>query len=501
VKKGKKLVLSMKESDIDNCGDDVEPYQLSSITDYETDQLITAYVRHVDQGGVFVCVDQYLDGHIRLSRVSKYNFNMEQYSQLLPHGKLITCSVCKKQTNKERISLSLLEKDTGIDDIGEEMSEQIVPPSPPPMKKPRIECKTLLRDALVAQIHKAETNLVSDVKVITSDDDGVAPLDEPGFHWDDQDRKDEDQDSGVEDDEPTTKTTASKTVNLKDDIYMTAKEHDSSSLSAPQTTADWERLMVSNPHSSEMWIRYMSFHVHSVNLDQARIVAEKALKTIDFREEAERLNVWVALLSMEVAYGSDEVIEDTLKRALQYNNQLKVYNHMITVYNKANQREKAEELHIKITNKFRIHKEVWVSYMKHVMEDGRFDDARQLLKRCIQSIEKKSHLEMVTKFAQMLFVHGEPDRGCTMFEETAASYPKRPNVWTMYLDALVKAQLFDKARETFDRLFSSSLPSKKMQSFYKRLVDFESKHGNDESLLQAKRKALEFVERQRALLD
>ena len=27
----------------------------------------------------------------------------------------------------------------------------------------------------------------------------------------------------------------------------------------------------------------MSFHVHSVNLDQARAVAEKALKAIDFR--------------------------------------------------------------------------------------------------------------------------------------------------------------------------------------------------------------------------
>ena len=58
-----------------------------------------------------------------------------------------------------------------------------------------------------------------------------------------------------------------------------------------------------------------------------------------FRDEAERLNVWVALLSMEVTYGSDDVIEDTLKRALQCNNQLKIYSHMITVYNKANLRE------------------------------------------------------------------------------------------------------------------------------------------------------------------
>ena len=55
-------------------------------------------------------------------------------------------------------------------------------------------------------------------------------------------------------------------------------------------------------------------------------------------------------------------------------------------------------------------------------------------------------------------------------------------------------------RDTFDRLFASTLPSKKMQTFYKRLVQFELRYGNDEGVLRAKRKALEFVERQKALL-
>ena len=74
-------------------------------------------------------------------------------------------------------------------------------------------------------------------------------------------------------------------------------------------------------------------------VDLSRLCHQLNKFSFDFSEEAERLNVWVALLSMEVAYGNDEVIDDTLKRALQYNDQLKVYNHMITIYNKANQRE------------------------------------------------------------------------------------------------------------------------------------------------------------------
>ena len=51
--------------------------------------------------------------------------------------------------------------------------------------------------------------------------------------------------------------------------------------------------------------------------------------------------------------------------------------------------QKAEQIHMKVMSKYRQNKEVWISYMKHTMEDGRFDDAHQLLKRCVQCLEKK----------------------------------------------------------------------------------------------------------------
>ena len=100
------------------------------------------------------------------------------------------------------------------------------------------------------------TYLVVYHQVVESDDESppAAALSEPGFHWDDNNdrNKDEDQDSGVEEDEQPADKTSNKTVNLKDDIYLTAKEHDSSWQTAPQTTTEWERLMVSHPHSSEV---------------------------------------------------------------------------------------------------------------------------------------------------------------------------------------------------------------------------------------------------------
>jgi rRNA biogenesis protein RRP5 len=40
-------------------------------------------------------------------------------------------------------------------------------------------------------------------------------------------------------------------------------------------------------------------------MDKARQVAQKALKTINFREEREKMNVWIALLNLENLYGSE----------------------------------------------------------------------------------------------------------------------------------------------------------------------------------------------------
>jgi len=46
-----------------------------------------------------------------------------------------------------------------------------------------------------------------------------------------------------------------------------------------------------------------------MDLDKARAVCDKALKKISLREEGERMNVWVARLNLENAYGTSETLE------------------------------------------------------------------------------------------------------------------------------------------------------------------------------------------------
>ncbi len=54
-------------------------------------------------------------------------------------------------------------------------------------------------------------------------------------------------------------------------------------LRAPESAADFERLVMSSPNSSVVWICYISFFVEAAEIDKARAVAERALKIINFR--------------------------------------------------------------------------------------------------------------------------------------------------------------------------------------------------------------------------
>lgn len=51
----------------------------------------------------------------------------------------------------------------------------------------------------------------------------------------------------------------------------------------PQTANDFNRLVLGSPDSSIVWLQYMAFHLHATEIEQARAVAERALKTISFR--------------------------------------------------------------------------------------------------------------------------------------------------------------------------------------------------------------------------
>lgn len=100
----------------------------------------------------------------------------------------------------------------------------------------------------------------------------------------------------------------------------------------PESNSDFERLLLGSPSSSYLWIQYMSFQLQISEIDKAREIGRRAIKTINFREEQERLNVWIALLNLENVYGTDDSMEDVFKEAARANDSKTVHLRVAAIY-------------------------------------------------------------------------------------------------------------------------------------------------------------------------
>ena len=55
-------------------------------------------------------------------------------------------------------------------------------------------------------------------------------------------------------------------------------------------------------------------------------------------------------------------------------------------------------------------------------------------------------VEMVNKFAQLEFRFGDVERGKTMYDSLLHTYPNRTDIWSVYIDMLVKHEKNEDAR-------------------------------------------------------
>lgn len=91
---------------------------------------------------------------------------------------------------------------------------------------------------------------------------------------------------------------------------------------APTSADDFDRMVLSSPNSSILWLQYMAHHLENAEIEKARAVARRALKTITFREEQEKFNVWIGLLNLEHMYGTTEGYDETFQVTLPFQGHL-----------------------------------------------------------------------------------------------------------------------------------------------------------------------------------
>ncbi|MGH0132943.1 UNVERIFIED_CONTAM: hypothetical protein FKN15_051161 [Acipenser sinensis] len=262
----------------------------------------------------------------------------------------------------------------------------------------------------------------------------------------------------------------------------------------PQTANDFNRLVLGSPDSSIVWLQYMAFHLHATEIEQARAVAERALKTISFREEQEKLNVWVALLNLENMYGTEESLNKVFERAVQHCEPLKVFQSLADIYTKSDKYKQAESLYNTMLRRFRQERSVWLSCATFHLRQGRKDETHRLLQRALKCLPDKEHVDLIAKFAQLEFRFGDPERAKSMFESTLGNYPRRTDLWSVYIDMMIKYGSQKEVRNILERVIHLSLAAKRIKFFFKRYLEYEKKHGCAESVQVVKEKAMEYVE-------
>ncbi|NP_001122095.1 programmed cell death 11 L homeolog [Xenopus laevis] len=514
---------------------------IASIDSLEEGQLVSGFVSAITENkGVFFRLSSFIVGHIQFQNVTSYFvYEPSAYSNYIPEGTLLTAKVLSIDPDKKHVELSLLPTDTGKPDVVPESAgfskrkNKASKKTPTKRKRENLEKGSQDTGLKKKKSHKSIEDDDSGVEVYCREEDAedktkktqqqsqeqtssqasVSRLQvSSGFLWDvslntlktslagaNESSSDSDEE---EDEQPKKKKTKKELAKEKKEAEKELSKKEATLLDSsrqPQSADDFDRLVISSPDSSILWLQYMAFHLHATEIEKARVVAERALKTISFREEQEKLNVWVALLNLENMYGTEESLTKAFERAVQYNEPLKVFQQLADIYIKSEKFKQAEDLYNTMLKRFRQEKSVWIKFATFLLKQGQGDGTHKLLQRALKSLPEKDHVDVISKFAQLEFQLGDTERAKALFESTLSSYPKRTDLWSVYIDMMVKHGSQKEVRDIFERVIHLSLAAKKIKFFFKRYLEYEKKHGSTESVQAVKEKALQYVESQSSL--
>jgi len=123
------------------------------------------------------------------------------------------------------------------------------------------------------------------------------------------------------------------------------------------------------------------------------------------------------------------------------------------------------------------------------------EQAKAILDKSFSSLSTTDHVEMINKFGQLEFKYGDQERAKTLYEKLLASYPKRTDLWSIYIDMLIKYDTdpLIGARSIFDRVLSLNIPPKKMKFLIKKYLQFEKQYGTTMDINRAKERITQYV--------
>ncbi|KAG2159661.1 uncharacterized protein EDB93DRAFT_5621 [Suillus bovinus] len=325
---------------------------LASIEEAKVGMITDAVVYRIVEKGLIVRFYNDLKAFVPSREASDYSSKLKD---IFVAGRVVKVRILTVDLNPPRVVASIRQassskaaKVTDANDItSNAVAEGVVPvhetPAIPSLQashaREPIPSKALAskRSSPLPQVKAVPTQSQSTPKTHTPKQ--VAPLKVEGFAWFSGDARSGVESDGASSDENSEKDESSKKKRRKKkeiEQDLTADMHSK----LPESNADFERLLLGSPNSSYLWVQYMSFLLQLSEIDKARETGRRAIQTISFREEEERLNVWIALLNVENVYGTDESLEAVFKDAARHNDAKTVHLRLAAILDQSEKHER-----------------------------------------------------------------------------------------------------------------------------------------------------------------
>lgn len=264
-------------------------------------------------------------------------------------------------------------------------------------------------------------------------------------------------------------------------------------LVAPKNVSEFEQMVVSSPNSSYVWIQYMAYVISQGEVGKARKLAERAIATISFREQHEKFNIWIAWINIENMYGTEDTTREVFQKAMAQSSPPRVLRTVLDIFEQTGKIDMAQQVASMLCKLCSDTPESWIRVMKFWLRHGDSGKAQETLKKSLQALARRHHVHMSSQAALLEFKLGDSEKGRSIMEQLLQDNPKRIDLWSVYLDQEISHGTQQRARALFERCIHLTLPPKKMKCIFKKYLEYEKKHGDDDAVEDVKRKAMDYV--------